>query len=77
MKQIKETSVGKNSRKMEDTKGFLDKTNCVLTEYDDKLVPQLLQNINVVNATKIEVVFKSEIQLGKCLQNIIIKEKYE
>ena len=67
MKQIKETSVGKNSRKMEDIKGFLDKTNCVLTEYDDKLVRQLIQNINVVNATKIEVVFKSGITVGEML----------
>ena len=67
MKQIKETSVGKNSRKMEDINGFLDKTNCVLTEYDDKLVRQLIQNINVVNATKIEVVFKSGITVGEML----------
>ena len=67
MKQIKETSVGKNSRKMEDINGFLDKTNCVLTEYDDKLVRQLIQNINVVNATKIEVVFKSGITVEEML----------
>lgn len=67
MKQIKETSVGKNSRKMEDIKGFLDKTNCVLTEYDDKLVRQLIQNINVVNARKIEVVFKSGITVEEML----------
>lgn len=67
MKQIKAASRGENSRKMEDIKGFLDKTNCVLTEYDDKLVRQLIQNINVVNARKIEVVFKSGITVEASL----------
>ena len=67
MKQIKAASRGENSRKMEDIKGFLDKTNRVLTEYDDKLVRQLIQNINVVNARKIEVVFKSGITVEASL----------
>lgn len=67
MKQIKAASRGAKSRKMKDIENFLDKTNCVLTEYDDKLVRQLIQNINVVNATKIEVVFKSGITVGEML----------
>lgn len=67
MKQIKAISRGEKGRKMEDIKNFLDKTNCVLTEYDDKLVRQLIQNINVVNARKIEVVFKSGITVKASL----------
>ena len=67
MKQIKAASRGKNSRKMEDIEDFLNKTNCVLTEYNDKLVRQLIQNINVVNARKIEVVFKSGITVEEML----------
>ena len=67
MKQIKAASRGENSRKMEDIEDFLDKTNCVLTEYDDKLVRQLIQNINVVNVRKIEVVFKSGITVEEML----------
>ena len=68
MKQIKEASRGEKGRKMEDIENFLDETNCVLTEYDDKLVRQLIQNINVVNARKIEVVFKSGIIVGENLE---------
>ena len=67
MKQIKESSRGRKGRKMEEIGNFLDKTNCVLTEYDDKLVRQLIQNINVVNARKIEVVFKSGITVEELL----------
>ena len=67
MKQIKASSRGEKSRKMEDIENFLDKTNCVLTEYDDKLVRKLIQNINVVNARKIEVVFKSGIIVEEML----------
>ena len=67
MKQIKAASRGEKGRKMEDVENFLDKTNCILTEYDDKLVRQLIQNINVVNAKKIEVVFKSGITVGEML----------
>ena len=67
MKQIKAASRGEKGRKMEDIQDFLDKTNCVLTEYDDKLVRQLIQNINVVNARKIEVVFKSGITVEEML----------
>ena len=67
IKQIKAASRGEKSRKMEDIGRFLYKTNCVLTEYDDKLVRQLIQNINVVNARKIEVVFKSGIIVEKML----------
>lgn len=67
MKQIKAASGEKNSRKMEDIENFLDKAECVLTEYDDKLVRQLIQNINVVNARKIEVVFKSGIMVEEML----------
>lgn len=52
---------------MEEIGNFLDKTNCILTEYDDKLVRQLIQNINVVNARKIEVVFKSGITVEASL----------
>ena len=61
MKQIKAASRGDTGKKIEDIEYFLNKTNYVLTEYDDKLVRQLIQNINVVNASKIEVVFKSGI----------------
>lgn len=67
MEQIKAACRGEKSRKMEDIEGFLDKTNCILTEYDDKLVRQLIQNINVVNARKIEVVFKSGITVEEML----------
>ena len=67
MKQIKAANRGENGRKMEDIENFLDKTNCILTEYDDKLVRQLIQNINVVNARKIEVVFKSGITVETSL----------
>ena len=67
MKQIKAANRGENGRKMEDIENFLDKTNCILTEYDDKLVRQLIQNINVVNARKIEVVFKSGITVEASL----------
>ena len=67
MEQIKVACIGEKSRKMEDIKGFLDKIDCVLTEYDDKLVRQLIQNINVVNASKIEVVFKSGIIVEEML----------
>ena len=52
---------------MEDIEDFLDKTNCILTEYDGKLVRQLIQNINVVNSRKIEVVFKSGITVEEIL----------
>ena len=68
MKQIKEVSRSENGRKMEDIKDLLDKTEYVLTEYDDQLVYQLIQNINVVTARKIEVVFKSGITVGEMLQ---------
>ena len=68
MKQIKAASRGENGRKIEDIENFLDETNCILTEYDDKLVRQLIQNINVVNARKIEVVFKSGIVAEVCLE---------
>ena len=67
MKQIKAASRGEKNRKMEDIESFLDETNCVLTEYDDKLVRQLIQNINVLNAAKIEVVFKSGITVEEIL----------
>ena len=67
MKQIKAASRGEKGRKLEDVEDFLDKTNCVLTEYDDKLVRQLIKNINVVNARKIEVVFKSGITVEEFL----------
>lgn len=67
MKQIKEASRGENGKKMEDIGRFLDETNCVLTEYDDKLVRQLIHNINVVNARKIEVIFKSGIAVEESL----------
>ena len=52
---------------MEDIENFLDKTNCILAEYDDKLVRQLIENINVVNARKVEVVFKSGITVEEML----------
>ena len=67
MKQIKAAVRGEKGRKMEDIEDFLNKTNCVLTEYDDKLVRKLIQNINVVNAKKIEVVFKSGIIVEELL----------
>lgn len=67
MKQIKVASRGEKGRKMKDIEDFIDKTNCVLTEYDDKLARQLIQNINVVNSRKIEVVFKSGITVVEML----------
>ncbi len=67
MKQIKAASGGENGRKMEDIENFLDETNCVLIEYDDKLMRWLIQNINVVNDTKIKVVFKSGITIAEML----------
>ena len=67
MNQIKTANRGEKGKKLEDVEDFLDKTNCVLTEYDDKLVRQLIQNINVVNARKIEVVFKSGITVEASL----------
>ena len=67
MNQIKSANRGEKCRKMEDIGNFLDKTNCVLTEYDDKLVRQLIQNINVVSARKVEVVFKSGITVETSL----------
>ena len=45
----------------------MDKTDCILTEYDDKLVRQLIENINVVNARKVEVVFKSGLTVEEML----------
>ena len=59
MKQIKAASSGEKSRKMEEIEDFLNKTNCILTEYSDKLVRRLIQNIHIVNARKIEVAFNS------------------
>lgn len=54
---------------MADIDDFLDKTEYVFTVYDDKLMCQMIQNINVVNASKIKVVlrleFISEDLLGK------------
>ena len=67
MNQIKTANRGEKGKKLEDVEDFLDKTNCVLTEYDDKLVRQLIQNINVVNVSKIEVVFKSGIIIEELL----------
>lgn len=52
---------------MEDIENFLDKTNCVLIEYDDKLVCQTIQNINVLSARKMEAVFKSGITVEEML----------
>ena len=46
---------------MEAIEDFLDKTKWVLTEYGDKLVRQRIQNINMVDVLKIEVVFKLRI----------------
>ena len=67
MKQIKAASRGEKGRKMKDIEDFIDKTNCILTEYDDKLVRQLIENIDVVNARKVEVVFKSGITVEEML----------
>lgn len=67
MKQIKAAGRGENNKRMEEIEGFLGKTKCVLTDYDDKLVRQLIQNINVVSARKIEVVFKSGITVEEML----------
>ena len=53
--------------KMEEIDEFMDKTDCILVEYDDKLVRQLIENINVVNARKVEVVFKSGITVEEML----------
>lgn len=38
MKQIQKDSRGENGRKMKEIEGFLGKADCILTEYDDKLV---------------------------------------
>ena len=53
--------------KMEEIDEFMDKTDCILVEYDDKLVRQLIENIDVVNARKVEVVFKSGITVEEML----------
>ena len=52
---------------MEEIDEFMGKTDCILTEYDDKIVRQLIENINVVNARKIEIVFKSGITIEEML----------
>ena len=46
---------------------FLEKTEYILTECDDRLVRQLIQNIHVVNISKIDVVFKSGIVIQEYL----------
>ena len=68
MKQIKATSRGEKSRKTEYLRCFSGQ-NKLRTDrkYDDKLVRQLIRNITVVNASKIEVVFKSEIIIKELL----------
>lgn len=53
---------------MEYIKDFLNKTNCILTEYDDKQVRRLIRKINLVNAKKIEVVFKLGSTVKKSFQ---------
>ena len=52
---------------MEEIDEFMGKTDCILTKYDDKIVRQLIESINVVNARKIEVVFKSGITIEEML----------
>ena len=44
--------------KIQAVDSFMNHTVSILTEYDDKLVRRLIQNISVVNGTKIEVIFK-------------------
>jgi site-specific DNA recombinase len=67
MKQIKEARKTEEGSKIDAINRFLGKTDCVLTEYDDKLVRRLIQNIYVVNAAKVEVVFKSGIIVEEVL----------
>ena len=68
MKQIKEAGKIEEGSKMDAINGFLGKTNCMLTEYDDKLVRKLIQNIHVINTAKIEVVFKSGIMVEELFE---------
>ena len=53
--------------RMEEIDEFMGKTDCILTKYDDKIVRQLIESINVVNARKIEIVFKSGITIEEML----------
>ena len=50
-----------NSAKIQVVDSFMKNIGGILTEYDDKLVRRLIQNIHVVNGAKIEVVFRSGI----------------
>lgn len=50
-----------NNAKIQAVDGFMKNATCILTEYDDKLVRRLIQNINVVSEEKTEVFFKSGI----------------
>ncbi len=73
MKQIKAASGGENGRKMEDIENFLDETNCVLIEYDDKLMRWLIQNIKCTMVEKkLVVVSKLEIATSKCIKFLIL-----
>ena len=44
--------------KIQAVDSFMKHTVSILTEYDDKLVRRLIQNIHVVNREKIDVIFK-------------------
>lgn len=52
---------------MKEIVGFLGKADCILTEYDDKLVRQLIQNVHILNAWKIEAVFKPGLTVAEML----------
>ena len=54
--------------KIQAVDSFMKNTGGILTDYDNKLVRRLIQNIHVVNGAKIEVVFKS---------GIVVEERIE
>ncbi len=68
VKQISEAQKAAEDGKIEEIKGFLERSECALMTYDDKLVRQLIRNIYVTNAAKIEVVFQSGIVVEEWLE---------
>ena len=68
VKQIREAQKAAGDGKIEEIKGFLERSECALTTYDDKLVRQLIRNIYVTSAAKIEVVFQSGIVVEEWLE---------
>lgn len=63
--QLKKTAdhVGTNNqaRNGEELEKYIAKAACTIKEYDDVMVRKLIQRINVINADKIEIIFKARI----------------